>query len=301
MGFDVLNKVTELTHVAASAGSVVMDMWEKGNEYYEALTGTGEYRVQEPTTVTYPSGVNLDADKHSWIEIIQPHREAISKNVKKNKFEQRGKTQENVVAGLALPFPQNIQLSDTYQWSGEELGVAQGLLQGSTVEQVSEVATQLKSATLSKLGKLADRATGTSAKTAMEIKNQKIRNMNMNAMFKNVQFRQFALAFDFAPRSEQEVRDVIDIIRRIRAHAAPDFIEDGTRIQFPGYFNVEIRSGEAMLISHGRCAATGINVNYTPDGIWATFRSGFPVHVTMDISFMETEIVTRSQILTGNR
>lgn len=299
--FDVLNKVTELTHVAASAGSVVMDMWEKGNEYYEILTGTGEYRVEEPAMVTYPSGVNLESDKHSWIEIIQPHRESISKNAKSSKFEQRGKTQENVVAGLALPFPQNIQLADSYQWSGEELGVAQGLLQGQTTEQISAVAQQLKVATMSKGAKFVDNISGMNAKVAMEIKNQKIRNMNLNAMFRNVQFRQFAMSFDFAPRSEQEVRDTIDIIRRIRAHAAVDFIEDGTRIQFPGYFNVEIRSGEALLISHGKCAATGINVNYTPDGIWATFRSGFPVHVTMDVSFMETEIVTRSQILKGER
>ena len=44
------------------------------------------------------------------------------------------------------------------------------------------------------------------------------------------------------------------------------------------------------------CAITDVNVNYTPDNVYATFDRSSPVATELKISFMETKLVFSEDI-----
>lgn len=294
-----LNSVSDIMSRTSSIGDNVNNLWNDGSEFIKNLKNTGEHRIQEPQMISYPSGVNIESDDHTWISIITTKAGILKRNANLKVNDLSGTSSSNTTYGLSLPFPQSVQLSDNYSWSGEELGIADVLTKGSFSEGMKAAGSQAKALIKQKGAQAIGSLTGMNVEGAENIVNQHIRNMNIRAMFKNVQFRQFALSFDFAPKSEKEVKDTIQIIREVRAHAAPD--NANGYFTYPGYFKVKIQSGEMTLIDYGDCAATSVAVNYTPDGIWSTFRSGFPVHVTLDIGFMETSVATRSLILAGKK
>ena len=46
------------------------------------------------------------------------------------------------------------------------------------------------------------------------------------------------------------------------------------------------------------CVLQSVDVNYTPDGV-KSFGDGAPTQITMDLSFMETEMLTKQKINQG--
>jgi hypothetical protein len=299
MAFPSINSIPEIINKATGIGDTLGNIWNDGAEFVKNLSLEGKHRIQEPTIISYPSGMDVENDNHTWISIITTKTGVLKKNLDMNVNEMNGSSTEQILYGLALPFPQSVQLSDSYNWSGEELGIADVLLKGSWSEGLASAESQAGALLKQKTSQMVGNLTGLNVGAAENIRNQHVRNMNIHAMFKDVQLRQFALSFDFAPTSEQEVKNTIKIIREVRAHAAPE--NEGGYFTYPGYFDVKVQSGDNVLVDYGKCAATSVAVNYTPDGIWATFRSGFPVHVTMDIAFMETTVATASLIRAGKK
>ena len=74
-------------------------------------------------------------------------------------------------------------------------------------------------------------------------------------------------------------------------------------IQVPKVCAVNFMRGSARnsyLPRYKMCAITDVNVNYTPDNVYATFDStgglGSPVATELKISFMETKLVFSEDI-----
>ena len=70
-------------------------------------------------------------------------------------------------------------------------------------------------------------------------------------------------------------------------------------IQVPKVCAVNFMRGSARnsyLPRYKMCAITDVNVNYTPDGVYATFNRSSPVAVELKISFMETKLVFSEDI-----
>ena len=44
------------------------------------------------------------------------------------------------------------------------------------------------------------------------------------------------------------------------------------------------------------CAIQAVEVNYTPDGTYATYQGGAPVAVELRVNFMETKIIYANEI-----
>jgi hypothetical protein len=56
-------------------------------------------------------------------------------------------------------------------------------------------------------------------------------------------------------------------------------------------------NGENRYVTQFKpCAITSLNVNYTPDGAYSTYKNGEPVAVVMQIGFAETKLVYREDI-----
>ena len=77
-----------------------------------------------------------------------------------------------------------------------------------------------------------------------------------------------------------------------------DFLEAGF-IQVPKVCAVNFMRGSNrnhFLPKYKMCAITDVNVNYTPDNVYATFSGSSPVATEIKISFMETKLVFSEDI-----
>ena len=53
------------------------------------------------------------------------------------------------------------------------------------------------------------------------------------------------------------------------------------------------------LIQFKPCAISAVEVNYTPDGTYATYNSGAPVAVELRLNFMETKLIYADEVGLG--
>tara|TARA_B100000123_G_C25730346_1_gene428928 strand:- start:750 stop:1895 length:1146 start_codon:yes stop_codon:yes gene_type:complete len=122
-----------------------------------------------------------------------------------------------------------------------------------------------------------------------------ILNNNLELLFQNVNLRSFPYSITFSPRSEDEAKVVKAIIKALKMAMAPKAGEynDGAQglfIKSPDIFQLQfLRDGQPHPFLHNfkLCALTGMNVNYTNAGTYASYSDGTPVNIKMDVTFKE--------------
>jgi len=132
-------------------------------------------------------------------------------------------------------------------------------------------------------------------------------NPQMEVVFKSVPFRKFEYPFEFAPKNPAEKDSMHKIINMFKFHMLPEY--QGTT---KGFFNVpsefqitymyrENRNTYIPKIS--RCVLENMTVDYAPEGVISSFipdEQGAPTtYGTMNLSFTETEIMTKERIADG--
>jgi len=132
-------------------------------------------------------------------------------------------------------------------------------------------------------------------------------NPYMEVLFDKVNMREFTYNFTFVPRNEREQDDVKRIIQLFRFHMAPELRADHNRfITLPSEFDIhymyQAEDGKATENDYfnkiARCVLSDCKVNYTPDGV-RSHADGSPVHITMALTFKETEMITKEKIDQG--
>ena len=122
-------------------------------------------------------------------------------------------------------------------------------------------------------------------------------------IFKGVDFRTFNMEYQFAPRSIEESDNVNRIIKAFKYHMHPEF-KDANNFLFlyPSEFDIEYyhQGIENLNIHrHTSCVLTEMNVNYTPNGNFSTFREGRPTQINVSLTFRELTILTKELIAEG--
>ena len=133
------------------------------------------------------------------------------------------------------------------------------------------------------------------------------KNPNLESVFKSVPFREFNFPFTFAPKNEKEKDSVHKILQLFRFHMLPEQ-QSGAN----GYFNVPsefqitymYRDNEnAYLPKVSRCVLKNCEINYAPDNVVSTLtpdeRGAPPTIITMNLTFGETEIMTKDTVSKG--
>ena len=135
-------------------------------------------------------------------------------------------------------------------------------------------------------------------------------NPQLELIYSKPQFRQFRFSFMFYPRSEREAREVIDIIEMFKYHQAPELL-NGTYGRFlvpPSEFDIQFMyNGQENenIPKVSTCVLTAVDINYAPTGTFAAYETtdsnsptkggtGMPVGIGLDLSFTETEIITKN-------
>ena len=121
-------------------------------------------------------------------------------------------------------------------------------------------------------------------------------NPNMELLFNGPTLRNFRFSFKMTPRSPEEAEQCRLIIRSFKMNMAPKVTSGrGTQSLFlntPNVFELRYKSGFAnhpFLHRFKQCFLTDISVNYTGEGVYATYEGREPVSMIMDLTFKEIE------------
>ena len=137
-----------------------------------------------------------------------------------------------------------------------------------------------------------------------------ILNPNVELMYGGADLRNFSLNFKLVPRDSQEKQDINDICNQFKRAMLPK-VDPGNVMgatstgTFAGFIGVPDLCRVAFMHGGGEheglprfkmCAITSVDVNYTPDGTYATYYDGQPVAILLTISFQETKLVFSEEI-----
>ena len=133
------------------------------------------------------------------------------------------------------------------------------------------------------------------------------KNPNLESVFKSVPFREFSFPFTFAAKNEKEKDSVHKILQMFRFHMLPQHKNDAN-----GYFDVPsefqitymYRDNENQYLPRiSRCVLKTCEIDYAPEGVVSTLtpdeRGAPPTIITMNLTFGETEIMTKETVAKG--
>jgi len=141
-------------------------------------------------------------------------------------------------------------------------------------------------------------------------------NPYMEVIFEHINQRKFRYRFKFQPKDERERDDVQEIIKLFRFHMAPELQPGNMRfLGIPATFDIHYMYQTSNNWGSGSmdwrnarendfynkiatCVLTNVNVDYTPEGV-RSFHDGSPTQITMELSFSETELLTKDKINKG--
>ena len=121
-------------------------------------------------------------------------------------------------------------------------------------------------------------------------------NSNLELLFGGVNLRTFPFSITFTPRYYEEMLEVKRIIRQFKMAMAAKAGQmnggsaSGIFLQSPDIFSLRyLHNGQdhPFLNSFKMCALTGMNVNYTNAGAYASYEDGTPVSIRMNLTFKE--------------
>ena len=233
------------------------------------------------------------------------------------------KTTKRISDSVAIYLPPNVVDSTTAGYTGAATGIvgaaAAGLfkLNKDMAKEDFEAASQgIVDAAQAIIGEAAIKSgtalieTFTEAEGTRGLANKifgQADNPYMEVLFDAMQLRTFTYNFTFAPKNRQETEDVQKIIQLFRFHMAPELKGAANRfLTLPSEFDIHYmyqdKSGQASENDYynkiATCVCTAVDTNYTPDGV-KSFEGGAPTKITMNLSFQETELLTKDKINEG--
>ena len=137
-----------------------------------------------------------------------------------------------------------------------------------------------------------------------------ILNPNTELLFSGHDMRNFQLNFKMVPRNVKESFEIQEICKVFKTCTLPSkdpgkvfgASNQGLTAGFIGVPNlckVSFMKGAGphpALPVYKICAVTQVDVNYTPDGAYATYSDGSPVAIQLSINFQETKLVFAEDI-----
>ena len=231
---------------------------------------------------------------------------------------------------IELPIPQEVNDSNSETWGEDKvnalelaaLSVASSAMSGG-IGDMAEAAVEALNTGVSIPGLGSDtqdavraaisgkalNALGSqvSAESVIARSTGQILNNNLELLFQGVNLRSFPFSITFSPRSPEESRVVKSIIKSLKMSMAPkagEFSESaqGIFLKSPDVFQLDyLRDGRnhPFLNSFKLAALTGMSVNYTNAGTYASYEDGTPVNIRMNLTFKELNPIYHEDYLQG--
>jgi hypothetical protein len=210
---------------------------------------------------------------------------------------------------IDLYMPPQVQTSYQSDWGQEELGslgsaadAGKGLANIDSWDDASKawevVKRTLKESGIRTAASALQSITPLNFETLRKTATSSIANPYTEVLFNGVQNRTFSFTFKMIPQNQKEQESVKAIVDEFKFHRAPEFQFGGQSnyLLFPSEFDIQFltRSGEnPWLFKISTCALTSFDVNYSPEGNYASHEDGSPFATEITLAFTELETLTK--------
>lgn len=205
---------------------------------------------------------------------------------------------------IILPMPNDLHESFAVAYDEPALGPILGAGADSLINAIrgdpSDVQTPKSSAFNVAVSGLQAAVGGVAKKMAPESDLLKIGSMalgkapnpHLAVLFSNIGLRTHSFSYRFAPTSASELQTLKKIIQHLKTRMLPG-MDTSMLFTFPDVCDIEFGPNKDKPYKIKRCVMETINVNYTPMGSPAFFKTGDPVMVDIQMTFKETSVFTR--------
>ena len=263
----------------------------QGNTYMMGADDKAKINFRNEDANTRLGGANMKQRTKFYIELPIPQDLTDSNSVT------WGEDRMNALELAALTVAQNVMASDDVVGDGVATAKAAVAALNSGIE-IPGLNSDTQNAVRAAISGAAIGALGSnvSAKSVIARSTGQILNNNLELLFQGVNLRSFPYSINFSPRGYKEAEVVKDIIRSLKMSMAPKAgeIQEGSNqslfIKSPDVFQLKyLRDGEdhPFLNAFKICALTGMSVNYTGAGTYASYDDGTPVNIRMNLTFKE--------------
>ena len=236
---------------------------------------------------------------------------------------------------IQLPMIGSISETNAVSWSDDFIGEIQNIAAGIAMNKISEAKNPLDAVAgafvdVVKSGQAAIETPAVKTAVAAYFAGQaagvpnvlqrstgQMINNNLELLFSGPNLRSFNFAFNLRPRDKAEADMCRQIIRSLKASSAPKLSADYMFLETPDVFKLEYiynssanttLSADASPKEHPYmnkikpCALTGLSVNYTPEGSYATYEDGGSMTgYDLSLSFKELEPVYQKDQLNAGK
>jgi len=210
-----------------------------------------------------------------------------------------------ILSTIFLPIPGGISDNNNVDWSKADMGMLSSAL-GNIAMSAFEGGDALKKTSEGLAGAAANNTSGIKIALAKKIveniaqvdplkrKLGAVINTNAELLFNGPNLRQFSFTYKFSPRSDDEAKEVRNIIRTLKQGMSAKKANNFLFIKSPHTFFLSYQhrnQDHPFLNKFKECALTALSVNYTPDGNYATYYDGSMISYQVTMSFQELEPV----------
>jgi len=241
----------------------------------------------------------------------------------------------NGVSGILLPMPQDLSNESRQEWQGKSfsrIGKAAIAAFGAAnlepgaktaVDIVGNLEAMVGAITSAGLNKIPGVGGNLSISDITGATRGVVLNPNAEVLYDSPNLREIGMTFKMVAKNKSESDAIHKICQVFRRASSPTFGKvddpaakfgdaDSTKVQevfssdnfihVPKLCKFTFMSGKEpnrYIPQYKPCAITRVQVNYTPDGTYATYDSNAPVAVELSIGFLESKLVYSSEISTG--
>ena len=218
----------------------------------------------------------------------------------------RGSRHTRVTDTIILYTPPGIKTNYVVNHSGVETGMMADLVGIGSFADISRVLEVATKAGAEVLQMITQAAPGVGDfKAALQKVSGRAFNNNLEMVFKDVPMREFQYTFEFAPRNRKELDSARKIISLLKFHMHPEL---GIKNDFvvPSQFQITFMYMDKIngyIPRIAKCVLTKMDLAHGDESVFSTFTSdnvgAAPIHTKMDLTFAETEIMTKQKIAEG--
>lgn len=134
-----------------------------------------------------------------------------------------------------------------------------------------------------------------------------ILNPNTEVLYKGPKMRGFSLDFKLVPDSDTEAKTIQNILKSFKYATLPSYGTSGSDsvpsfVRVPAIADVTFMKGgrpNPNVTQFKPSAMVDLDISYTPDGSWATYKDGSPVATNLRVTFQELKMIYADEIEQG--
>ncbi len=216
------------------------------------------------------------------------------------------------IGSVTLPIPGGISDANACNWGDDTMGPLQLAAAGLALSALDvdgsspfgaalgDLKNQLvtNNTEMNKLiqGKFAATAVGADPNSLLSRTQGMILNPNLELLFQGPSLRPFTFQFKMSPRSADEAKEIVKIIRFFKQGMAPIREESRLFLKTPHTFRIKYaqlgsQDESPFLNKFKECALLSCSVQYTPEGNYAPYEDGAMSSYQMSLQFKELEPV----------